>query len=334
MLTADCNLRCRYCYQRKKEAYMDKETIKQSVDFFNQNTKSNEPVIHIFGGEPFLAPENMDFLFDYALKSNDKIRFEIITNGTLLNDKIKKLLKNYKSVIKKLIISVNGYKEYHDTERIYADGNGSWDDVMKNIPFFLKHFPNLRAECRFDARKIRKEDLLKGVEQLYSIGISEVSFAPVEGSLTSSGYQTFKAGCLDAVKWYINKCEQGEGVYIPAIASRVRQINRKGNLPCGAALNEIFIYCDGSIYPCTGYFAANKNKLGTVFKPNYERMALFRQIITVGHDKNKKYFVCPLTKINELRYSTNSIEEITKEARIYEEVLSAFKRRVHKIKVT
>ncbi len=161
IITEDCNLACKYCYRKKRAVHMTKEIIKKSVDFLNQTTTVNSPSIKPFGAEVFLVPELLEFMFDYAVTSNKNIRFSLQTNGTLLNSKIKKLLTMYKPYISKFVISLDGLKKYHDKNRVYKDGTGTWDSIIKNLDFFKKLFPNLSVETRFKGDELQKNDMLK-----------------------------------------------------------------------------------------------------------------------------------------------------------------------------
>ena len=52
-LTADCNLRCRYCYETHCKNHMTWDTAKQAVDLvFSYGHKTNG--FPLFGGEPLL----------------------------------------------------------------------------------------------------------------------------------------------------------------------------------------------------------------------------------------------------------------------------------------
>jgi uncharacterized protein len=52
------------------------------------------------------------------------------TNGTLINEEIVKFIKEYKVF---LSISLDGDKHTHDKNRIFINGNGTYDKLLKNI---------------------------------------------------------------------------------------------------------------------------------------------------------------------------------------------------------
>ena len=71
-------------------------------------------------------------------------------------------------------ITIDGTKKKHDLNRIYKkNGRGSYEDVLKNIPLWLKEFPNSGTKVTISSTDIPyiKESVL----HLFSLGIHEVS---------------------------------------------------------------------------------------------------------------------------------------------------------------
>lgn len=153
VVTEDCNLRCKYCYISGKasEKVMTIETAKKAVDYIldNPNTFNSEAVVWNFiGGEPLLETDLIDQICDYikveTYRRNHKwaycYRFNICTNGLLYGtDKFQKLMQKNKSNIS-VGITIDGTKEKHDLQRVYADGKGSYDDIIDNVKMWKKQF--------------------------------------------------------------------------------------------------------------------------------------------------------------------------------------------------
>ncbi|MPN48827.1 hypothetical protein SDC9_196439 [bioreactor metagenome] len=83
-----CNLACKYCYANggnytKPNSLMSKKVAKDIVTFIKNNLNHIE-TIFFFGGEPLL---NIDIIEYICSEFKDK-KFKLITNGTLINDKI------------------------------------------------------------------------------------------------------------------------------------------------------------------------------------------------------------------------------------------------------
>ncbi|MDE5423193.1 radical SAM protein [Ancylomarina sp. DW003] len=136
--TMDCNLACFYCFEdnNKSKSYMSTSTIDAVVDYIK--SFGEQPVYIIwFGGEPLMAMKEI-------LEINDKLKYNgvtfnssMITNGTLLTESnISKLMTINPEYIQ---VTLDGVAETHDKRRIYKNGNGSFDRIIKNIDFLLKH---------------------------------------------------------------------------------------------------------------------------------------------------------------------------------------------------
>jgi len=144
-VTQDCNLRCSYCtysgmYEQRGHTNktMSYETMKKSVDFLMEHSMNSEHVnIGFYGGEPLLAFENIKKLIAYIKKQYPykDLTYSMTTNGTVFNDEIIKFLSTNKI---SLTISIDGPKEVHDKNRVFANGEGSFDPMMKNLLYIKK----------------------------------------------------------------------------------------------------------------------------------------------------------------------------------------------------
>jgi len=137
-LTYRCNLRCVHCFIPKER---DKEelTFDDVISIINKIHKAGCLWLSLSGGEVFLREDSLD-IYTYARKKGFLIT--ILTNGTLINEKIAEYLANLPPHC--IDITLNGI-----TERVYEDVTqveGSFAKVMKaikllaerNIPLTLK----------------------------------------------------------------------------------------------------------------------------------------------------------------------------------------------------
>jgi len=327
MLTSNCNLRCRYCYENKKDVHMSREVIKKSIDFLNRNTRYEHPVVSIFGGEPFLTPDTLKFSFDYAIKKNPNVRFKIITNGTILNRKIRFLLRKYKAFIVGFHLSMDCNQKMHDAYRVYPSGAGSWADIKRNLPFFLQLFPDLTVQARFDARKTKKSDLVKFVKELGHNRINSVSIFPIAETISSNNCSFLLSEYLNLAKWHREKDNKAMK-YISQLRPIYLKSPSGGKVyPCSAGKGLLFIDSDGSIFPCIEFWIAQREKLGSIHKPNIGKIALFQRTLTFKYDDKKKYYFCAAKhKKNDGNLYTNSINRFDYPERLFLMIILA----VHK----
>lgn len=185
-VTEDCNLACKYCYMTGKNSKvkMNFETAKKAVDYVLSSTDrefDHEGVIWEFiGGEPFLEIELIDKITDYIKiqmfvlnhRWFDAYRFSFSSNGTLYHTRKVQdyILKNRAHL--SIGISIDGNKVKHDLSRVYKDGTGTYDDVIKNIPLWLKQFPGGQTKATFshDDLPFLKDSIIS----LWNVGLKIV----------------------------------------------------------------------------------------------------------------------------------------------------------------
>ncbi len=157
IVTKDCQLACKYCYLvgKNDKERMSWDIAKAAVDYILDHEEDfrEESVIWDFiGGEPFLEIDLIDRVCDYIKKELyrrnhhwfNSYRFSFSTNGINYDsDKVQNFIKKNQSHIS-IGITIDGTKAKHDLNRIWK-GNGSergsYEDVVRNIPLWLKQFP-------------------------------------------------------------------------------------------------------------------------------------------------------------------------------------------------
>ena len=148
-VTQKCNLRCTYCsyggnYKGQRthgDISMSLDMIKKCVDFAMERSRNvNELYIGLYGGEPFLEFQKIKECVAYVKQqyANRNVLFTITTNGTCFNDEILGFITENEIHTP---ISFDGPKELHDKNRVFADGSGSFDVIMKNLRYIKTKYP-------------------------------------------------------------------------------------------------------------------------------------------------------------------------------------------------
>ncbi len=127
-----CNLSCSYCYSARGRsgAELDLQTLKHTIDFFIRTKTSDRPlsVSYMGGGEPMLSwtllSESMDYAREQAAEAGKKIDFTIITNGTVLTEKMLAYIRAHHIQIS---ISFEIIEEIQNRQR------GQYPNVVRNI---------------------------------------------------------------------------------------------------------------------------------------------------------------------------------------------------------
>lgn len=189
IVTKDCQLACKYCYLVGKNSNerMSFDVAKKAIDYILSQEKNimfnQESVIWDFiGGEPFLEIDLIDQICDYIKTQMyvldhhwfNSYRFSFSTNGiNYSTEKVQNFILKNKGHLS-IGITIDGTRRKHDLNRIYkASGNGSYDDVVINIPLWLKQFPNDGTKVTISSADIPfiKESVL----HLFELGIHQVN---------------------------------------------------------------------------------------------------------------------------------------------------------------
>ena len=141
-MTQNCNFRCKYCvysgaensYQRvHSNKVMNWNTARKAIDFLWEHSIDSKDVnIGFYGGEPLLEFDLIKKAIEYSRKKfmGKEISFSMTTNGTLLTEEIIRFLSKNKV---QLVISLDGAKEINDENRVFKNGSGTYDRVIRKI---------------------------------------------------------------------------------------------------------------------------------------------------------------------------------------------------------
>ncbi|MEA4862204.1 MAG: radical SAM protein [Victivallaceae bacterium] len=125
-ITARCNLRCRYCYHFDSPAEVPSDLpASEWVSFFKELERSGVLTVNISGGEPLIRPDISSILASLA---GGRLRFELITNGSLLTPEIAGLIASLRRC-NYVQISLDGPEAVHDSAR----GAGSFQGAISAI---------------------------------------------------------------------------------------------------------------------------------------------------------------------------------------------------------
>lgn len=185
IVTKDCQLACKYCYLVGKNSTerMSFETAKKAVDYVLKQNYTEDTVIWDFiGGEPFLEIDLIDKICDYIKIELFRLNhpwfntycFNFSTNGINYHTpSVQKFIEKNKDHLS-VGITIDGTELKHNLNRVYKNSNeGSYNDVVKNIPLWLSQVPVASTKVTISSNDIPyiKESVL----HLYSLGIHEVS---------------------------------------------------------------------------------------------------------------------------------------------------------------
>lgn len=189
IVTKDCQLACKYCYLvgKNEKERMSWDVAQKAIDYIlsHESDFQEESVVWDFiGGEPFLEIDLIEHICDYIKKELfrrnhhwfNSYRFSFSTNGINYDsEKVQRFIKKNKNHLS-IGITIDGTKAKHDLNRIWkglGKERGSYDDVVRNIPLWLKQFPYGGTKVTISSADI--PFIKESVIHLYSLGIHEVN---------------------------------------------------------------------------------------------------------------------------------------------------------------
>lgn len=168
-----CNLSCTYCMQNnlfdnKENLEITKEVIDGYYEWLKAKISQWEPKkldIIFYGGEPLTTNiTTLNYLLNRFNCLPINPNYRIITNGV-------NLMKYHEifDKVKKFQITIDGRKEIHDTRRIFKDGKGSFDIIIKNILDYLALDNENSIIIRFNVDKDNRNSLLEDIKSITSM---------------------------------------------------------------------------------------------------------------------------------------------------------------------
>jgi uncharacterized protein len=117
------------------------ETARKALDFLLEHSIDTDEVnIGFYGGEPLLQMDLIMECIEYVRDNfiGKMVTYSITTNGTLLTLEVYERLLKEKVMIS---VSLDGPEKIHDFHRKYANGKGSYADIMANLSVIKGKYP-------------------------------------------------------------------------------------------------------------------------------------------------------------------------------------------------
>lgn len=136
-VTNQCNLRCHYCYLKKTAEAMSIETAFESIEavFRSAALHSFHSVkLKYAGGEPSLNFDLVKRAHAYAIDLARENGVEV--TGIMLSNGVGLTRRHYEVMAQlglRLMISLDGLSQYHDSQRVFENGAGSFKVVLRSV---------------------------------------------------------------------------------------------------------------------------------------------------------------------------------------------------------
>ena len=273
LTTFACNFACTYCVEDGviSSLRMSEETARKCADYIiAMARKSGVKAVNIYyyGGEPLMHVPPIHsvsaIVRSYCDDNGMDFAFALTTNGALLTPKMVLDLKE--RGLEGVKITVDGDREHHDAKRPFKNGAGSFDTIMRNVEFAVRHIA-VDIGGNFDEENI--DSFEKLIVDLKSKGLhktlNRVSFKPISKTPEDRKRAAPSAelecaysnqGTADSMiklrKLLLDngfKTDEGIGVDI-----------------CGITLNDTQVTIDptGKLYNCPAFVGRDEFSVGTI----------------------------------------------------------------------
>lgn len=241
---------------------MSWEVAKEAIDYILDHEKDfgEDNVIWDFiGGEPFLEIDLIDKISDYIkvelFRRNhhwfNNYTFAFTTNGINYHShKIQDYIKKNREHVS-IAVTIDGTKRKHDLNRIYkTSGYGSYDDVVRNIPLWLKQFPTIGTKVTVSSEDIPY--IVESVIHLFNLGIRNIHINCVFENVWKEGddikFENQLIRLADEIidGGYYKNCSCS--FYDESIGKP----STRNNNWCGAG-KMLSVDSKGNFYPCTRF---------------------------------------------------------------------------------
>lgn len=180
--TNACNFRCTYCEQKHEVKKLSDEISEKILKLIAEKAKVNKKIeISWFGGEPFLEYDRICSMLEEAKEICDSMSCEIVssaaTNGYLIT--LEKIETLKRLGLKWLQITLDGNRDTHDKRRILANGERTFDVVLKNVESVLKQGIRVTLRINVDEENISDiSEVLNGIPEEYR-GLVQISICNI-----------------------------------------------------------------------------------------------------------------------------------------------------------
>jgi uncharacterized protein len=293
--SADCNLRCEYCFYldqlcESKKTRMDDATLEAMIRSY-MKTSQPQYSIAFQGGEPTLMGlpffEKLIALEKKYAPPGAQIANALQTNGTLITDEMAAFFGEYKFL---LGISMDGPPEIHDHYRKTIGKKGSHHLVQKGLDNLEKHKVEYNILTLVNDLNSRQPELI--YDYFYEKGIRFLQFIPCvefksDGvtpetySVSPEGWGDFLIGIFD--RWYENRYEVSIRMFDSLLNKMV--LGRPTTCDMDTNCCQYFVVeYDGSVYPCD-FFVREELKLGNVKTEGWSQFLTHQTYRDFGNGK-------------------------------------------------
>ncbi len=279
-LTFKCQLSCNHCYATAEKANNLFMPVSDIIRMVKEAHEMKFRQVVFTGGEPLLHP-GMDDLLEQLIGLKTKVSpMHLVLRSNFVRSLSQDDLIKLAAAFTKIIVSIDGDREYHDKRR----GPGTYDAATKNLEKYQSVCRSVPNAARLSLSSVfsnedQINDLAHSANELArKLDIRMVRFRPV-----------LPIG--RAEKWDKAPVSEAINSFMDAEELIIRGINPANS--CGLGQN-LYIEPDGNAFPCYAYQKPH-SCLGNVIEYGLRKILdseEFRDLQKHTVDTNKKCQTC------------------------------------------
>lgn len=281
-------MRCRYCFycdvaahREQPRAQVMSEDVTDAIIDRALAVAGDAHVSFAFqGGEPTLA--GLDFFESFvarveARRERQQVRYALQTNGYLIDESWAAFLAKHRVLAG---VSVDGYRDLHDSLRPDAHGAGTYGRAMGAVRLLREAGVDVNVLTVLTVQLARHpQQVFKWIERER---IGHIQFIPcLPGlddvsdtfSLSPRSFAAFYKRLFDL--WW-KSCANGRYVSIWLFENMMQMALGQFPSQCGMlgrCAPQFVVEGDGSVYPCD-FYALDEYRVGNIRTDDLEQMAL------------------------------------------------------------
>lgn len=259
IVTESCNLKCKYCFQDKRNTIISDITIDKVLNLVNEYGIKD---ITLFGGEP-VSRFTLDKIKKISENYNGNIH--ICTNLFDLNDDILNWYMSIKDRVK-VQVSIDGIDNFNNN-RVDYNGNNTYNIVIENIMKLSKILKPNQITTRTVITKSNIEHIPDLVLFLFNMQMNDIICNSQIGFDQSGNTAYKKQDVLNMYNKIIDLYEhnQIDDFMFKSIFNLFEFDSNNKNISCDCSMckDYITVGTDGSILPCH-YMVGTDNTIGDI----------------------------------------------------------------------
>jgi uncharacterized protein len=252
-LTERCNLRCDYCYVPvERGRTMTREVADRAVDWFVAGAADEGTLgLSFFGGEPFLASEQMRRAtrrMRDLVPANRCVCVTTPTNALVMSEADVAWCRQQNV---ELAISIDGGVESCGRKR--ADGGECAGALARALPEILGKLPPGFALGRMTVTPANVGSLSASIRALSRMGFQRIVYLPdYEARWDEAALRLWRREHQRLATWMVGARSAGGNLpELPAWkAIEARLLRGALRRRCGAGIDQVTVTPDGGLYPC------------------------------------------------------------------------------------